>query len=334
MFLSFSTKYQSQVKLLASILTKARRLQNVSISKDTQHSSMFHRNTGQTTVDSEELQKFNNLSKEWWSPSGSLSLLHSMNSFRLPYIRDQIEKAHMTNEFDLDKKKDDREEADLSSKEPNSSLDLSSLIYPFKGLRILDIGCGGGILSEALARLGGDVLGADASRESIEVAKLHARKDPAIFNGPGSLTYRCTTVEQLLENETPYDIVCALEIIEHVNNPAQFLKACTGLVKPDGGHLIMSTISRTPLSYLLTILMAQDILKLVPDKTHKYEKYIKFAELQEIIKRSDIEKGGGFIITDVAGVGYNPITKKWTKIGEWVPWKLSVNYFLTARKLC
>ncbi|CAG8467682.1 5223_t:CDS:2 [Ambispora gerdemannii] len=281
------------------------------------------------TVNATELEKFNNLSHEWWSPNGSLGLLHRMNGFRIPYIKKQLLKTQ------------------------KQSQDENAQIYPLRGFKILDIGCGGGILSEPLARLGATVIGADASSQGIEVAKLHAKKDPALFIGPGSLDYRCTTIEQLLkENEPKFDLVCAMEIIEHVDDSTKFIKACSGLVKPDGGQLILSTISRTPLSYLLTILIAENFLRIVPEKTHDYLKYIMPEELKDTIENDynsflheddDLQvteisvkgndpKKDALRVTDITGVWYNLATEEWVEFDEKNHFRLSVNYFMTAEK--
>ncbi|CAG8707960.1 10162_t:CDS:2, partial [Ambispora leptoticha] len=299
--------------------------ENIQDSSERQHKNFS------STVNATELEKFNNLSNEWWSSNGSLKLLHRMNGFRIPYIKNQL----------------------LKTQKPNQ--DENSHIYPLRGFKILDIGCGGGILSEPLARLGATVIGADASSQGIEVAKLHAKKDPALFIGPGSLDYRCTTVEQLLkeENESRFDLVCAMEIIEHVDDSKEFIKACAGLVKPDGGQLIVSTISRTPISYLLTILIAENFLRIVPEKTHDYLKYIMPEELQDTIEsdynsymhddddglrvtgisfKGNDPKKDVLRVTDITGVWYNLATKEWVEFDEKNHLRFSVNYFMTAEK--
>ncbi|CAG8690200.1 26841_t:CDS:2 [Dentiscutata erythropus] len=278
-----------------------------------------------STINEPEILKFNQLAKEWWSPNGPVKLLHSMNPLRVSYIRQQLSKHN--NEEKL-------KNVQEGGYETSSSYDDR---IPFKNLRILDIGCGGGVLSESLVRLGASVLGADASPENIHIARLHARKDPGLYSGPGTLKYKCVPAEKLLENGESFDIVCAMEIIEHVNHPVEFLKACAGLVKP-GGHLFLSTISRTPLSYVLTILLAERVFGIVPNGTHDFNNYLKPDELQQIIDRipdndnSDDSKWGH--VTDITGIGVNPITGKWFEFNHWVPRRiqLDVNYLLTAKR--
>ncbi|RIB06298.1 S-adenosyl-L-methionine-dependent methyltransferase [Gigaspora rosea] len=293
-----------------------------------------------STINEPEIIKFSQLAKEWWSPNGPVKLLHSMNPLRVSYIRQQLSK------YDKEKLKKGQE----SGYETTSAYDDQ---IPFKNLRILDIGCGGGVLSESLVRLGASVVGADASLENIQIAKLHARKDPSLYSGPGILEYKCITAEKLLENGESFDIVCAMEIIEHVNHPVEFLKACAGLVKP-GGHLFLSTISRTPLSYVLTILLAERVFRIVPNGTHDFNNYLRPDELQQIIERipnnnvdnsntGTIDNAEGVDkkkssewgqITDITGIGVNPITGKWFEFNHWVPRRiqLDVNYLLTAKR--
>ncbi|CAJ0757695.1 17763_t:CDS:2 [Entrophospora sp. SA101] len=200
------------------------------------------------------------MAQEWWSYNGPIKLLHSMNPLRVSYIQKQLTKHHSI------------------STNYNISHDNNNDYLPFKGLRILDVGCGGGLLSESLVRLGASVLGVDASSENIKIAKLHSLKDPKLFSGPGNLEYQCITAEELVNNGELFDIVCAMEIIEHVNNPIQFIDSSKR------GFLFLSTISRTPLSYLLTIILAQNILKLVPNETHDFNKYIRHDELTNMIE--------------------------------------------------
>nr|KAJ3420657.1 hypothetical protein HK105_005417 [Polyrhizophydium stewartii] len=196
---------------------------------------------------------------------------------------------------------------------------------PFAGLRILDIGCGGGFVSEPLCRLGATVVGADASNENIQVATTHYRRDPALARGPGSIDYRHTTAESLVEQEEQFDVVVALEIIEHVNDPKQFVRTCSQLVKPEG-MLIFSTINRTPASYLFTILLAEHLLRWVPVGTHTHDKYIMPEELELYLKMAGCQP------LDVSGMGYNPLLKSWTLVSKSQPGNLEMNYILAARK--
>ncbi|KAH8557008.1 S-adenosyl-L-methionine-dependent methyltransferase [Umbelopsis sp. PMI_123] len=255
-----------------------------------------------STIDAEEVKKFSAKSAEWWDPHGEFGMLHLMNPTRVSYIRDRIS---------------------TDSKETT----------PFKGLRMLDIGCGGGLLSESLVRLGGTVVGADASYNNIQMATLHSRKDPALWTGSGKLEYRNTTAEDMLAEGETFDVVLAMEIIEHVNNPSEFLRVCTDMVRP-GGKLLLSTISRTPMAYFLTNFMAEDVLKMVHKGTHDWSKYIKSEELIEAIQSLQ----GGWNVDDVRGIAWNPLKGRWVlsdkngDIGVAGLSSLEVNYVLTASK--
>ncbi|CAI2171476.1 1139_t:CDS:2 [Funneliformis geosporum] len=271
-----------------------------------------------STIDESEVSKFNQIANEWWSPNGPVKLLHSMNPLRVSYIREQLGKSTF--------RVGDNGVKDNSYGKASQPA-LSHYHPPFKGLRILDIGCGGG----ALVRLGGSAIGADASDENIKIAQLHARKDPSLHIGPGSLEYRCITAEKLLEQGERFDVVCAMEIIEHVNNPTEFLKACAGLVKPGGGHLFLSTISRTPLSYFLTIVLAENLFKLVPQGTHDFQKYLRPKELQNVVEEIKNDDKCAKV-KDITGIGLNPITGTWFKLPNWMPGSLDVNYLFTAQR--
>ncbi|CAG8450788.1 5258_t:CDS:2 [Paraglomus occultum] len=272
-----------------------------------------------STINQAEIAKFSDLSAHWWSPSGPFALLHRMNPIRVDYIRRHL--------------------AEYRSCEEGGSLQKRHKL-PFEGLKILDVGSGGGLLSESLARLGANVVGIDASNENVQVAKFHAKKDPRLISGPGRVEYRCMTAEELLETEkNAFDAVCTMETIEHVDHPADFLKACCGLVKPTG-HLFISTISRTLLSYTLTILLAEKVLNIVPLGTHDFHKYVRPEEvslaLDEI--REDEDTNGmvnktRWVVVDTTGVGYNPIMGKWFEINRKFPWAMEVNYFLCASRV-
>ncbi|CAM0134816.1 unnamed protein product [Umbelopsis sp. WA50703] len=255
-----------------------------------------------TTIDAEEVKKFSAKSAEWWDPHGEFGMLHIMNPTRVSYIRDRVA--------------------------PSTSKNT-----PFEGLRMLDIGCGGGLLSESLVRLGGNVLGADASYSNVQMAKLHSRKDPLLWTGPGKLEYQNTTAEDLLSNGESFDVVLAMEIIEHVNNPSEFLRVCADMVRP-GGKLLLSTISRTPMAYFLTNFMAEDVLRMVHKGTHDWSKYIKSEELVEAIR----ELPGNWTVDDVRGIAWNPLKGRWVlsekngDIGVAGFNELEVNYVLSASK--
>jgi len=168
---------------------------------------------------------------------------------------------------------------------PDTELERSQVL---KGLDVLDVGCGGGLLSESLARMGATTLGIDASESNIAIASVHSSADPKLSSkstaSSGSLTYLHSSAETLLSLPKRYDVVCSLEVLEHVDNPAAFLSTCAELLKP-GGHLFLSTISRTPLAYALTILLAEDILRKVTSGTHTYSKFIKPTELVKFFRQ-------------------------------------------------
>ncbi|OCH87387.1 ubiquinone biosynthesis O-methyltransferase [Obba rivulosa] len=227
-----------------------------------------------SSVNPDEIAHFSRLSSLWWDERGEFGLLHKMNPVRMQFIRDKV----------LEMRRED--EGELSAEQEQRVLE---------GIDVVDVGCGGGLLCESLTRLGGNTLGIDASSSNIAIASLHASFDPSLSfadsasrtspppeTGPrrGRLRYEHTSVEDLLAREGPkrFDVVCSMEVLEHVDNPRAFLRNCAELVKP-GGHLFLSTISRTPLAYLLTIFAAEHLLRLVTPGTHTYAKYIKPAEL-------------------------------------------------------
>ncbi|KAF9389737.1 Hexaprenyldihydroxybenzoate methyltransferase, mitochondrial [Podila verticillata] len=240
------------------------------------------------TVNKDEIAKFAAMSDEWWAPQGPFKMLHLMNPPRIRYIRNRLE-------------------ASGAIPAPSSSAEAQSRArFPLQGLRILDVGCGGGLLAEALARLGAQVTGLDASMENIEMAKIHAQKDPLLNGGsPGSLEYRHQTAEKLLEQGLQFDVVCSMEVIEHVENPAGFLKVLGQLIKPNG-DLILSTMSRTPLAYFLTVFSAEHMLRMVPVGTHHWSKYITPKELEAGV--CDL---AGCEVLNVQGIGFNPLSGQW-----------------------
>ncbi|KAI8974524.1 ubiquinone biosynthesis O-methyltransferase [Trametes punicea] len=221
---------------------------------------------GQSSVNPDEIAHFSKLSQQWWDERGEFGLLHKMNPVRVEFVRSKV--------------------LEIQREENESRVDE---LKPLSGLDVVDVGCGGGLLCESLARLGGRTLGIDASSSNIAIASLHAAADPALASSSasdrkrkGSLTYEHTSVEELLAQRGPnsFDVVCSMEVIEHVDNPRTFLTNCAMLVKP-GGHLFLSTIARTPLSYFLTIIAAEHLLRLVAPGTHTYSKYINPDEMTE-----------------------------------------------------
>ncbi|KAF9134185.1 Hexaprenyldihydroxybenzoate methyltransferase, mitochondrial [Mortierella sp. 14UC] len=285
------------------------------------------------TVNKDEIAKFAAMSDEWWAPQGPFKMLHLMNPTRIRYIRNRLQASGALSKnggaFGGVKGEEDK---------------FSRGRFPLQGLSILDVGCGGGLLAEALARLGAKVTGLDASVENIQMARIHAIKDP-LLNGsgvaPGSLEYRHQTAEQLLEQGHQFDVVCSMEVIEHVENPAGFLKVLGQLVKPEG-DLILSTISRTPFSYFLTILCAEHLMRMVPVGTHHWSKYINPDELQ-----TGVETLSDCRVLNIQGIGFNPLSGQWeltrSRDGEsskeggllglmGPPLAEASNYFLAAKK--
>jgi len=224
---------------------------------------------------------------------GPLRTLHQINPTRISYIKKRV----------LEKK----------SKE----VDWEDNPFPLEGIRILDVGCGAGILSEPLARLGANVVGLDASANNIRVAKLHAEKDPVLGQ---RLVYVEGTAESLLIQRQQFDAVCALEVIEHVTDPKDFVRSLLHLAKP-GGKVIFSTINRTSPSYLLAIVAAEKILGLMDNGTHDWNKFVTPEELSNLV----VLEGGK--VDDITGLSYNPITRSATLTLD-----SSVNYFLCVSK--
>ncbi|OIP86843.1 MAG: bifunctional 3-demethylubiquinol 3-O-methyltransferase/2-polyprenyl-6-hydroxyphenol methylase [Rhodobacterales bacterium CG2_30_65_12] len=242
----------------------------------------------QTTVDPSEVAKFEAMSAEWWDPTGKFKPLHMMNPVRLGYISQTI-----ANTFgrDLDGEK------------------------PFAGLRLLDIGCGGGLLSEPMARLGAEVVGADAAPRNIPVAQIHAEKSGL------EIDYRVTTAEALAEAGEQFDVVLNMEVVEHVADPLAYLTACQQLLKP-GGLMIASTINRNPKSYMMAIFGAERVMRWLPVGTHDWNKFITPDELVDLLSRAR------FRVVDTSGFVFNPVSWIWS-ISET---NLSVNYVTASVK--
>jgi len=203
------------------------------------------------TINPSEIAHFSRLSSQWWDEQGEFQLLHRMNPVRVQFIREKL--------------------LEVSREQDGEDVSPSKVLY---GLDVLDVGCGGGLLSEAVARLGANVLGIDASESNIAIAKLHASADSKL----SGLSYVHGTAGSLMHSPKRYDVVCSLEVLEHVDNPASFLSECAELLKP-GGHLFLSTISRTPLAYFIIIFLAENVSRKVSPGTHTYSKFIKPSEL-------------------------------------------------------
>ncbi|MDI4237086.1 bifunctional 2-polyprenyl-6-hydroxyphenol methylase/3-demethylubiquinol 3-O-methyltransferase UbiG [Bradyrhizobium sp. 31Argb] len=239
-----------------------------------------------TTVDPAEVAKFSKLSAEWWDPRGKMAPLHKINPLRLGYIRDAA------------CRKFDRNVRSLSC---------------LSGLRTLDIGCGAGLLCEPLARLGAQVIGIDPAATNIAAAKLHADK------GHLAIDYRCTTVEEMDARER-FDIVLAMEVVEHVTDVGVFLKRCTAMLKP-GGLMVLSTLNRNWKSFALAIVGAEYVLRWLPRGTHQWSKFVTPDELAHHLQDNHLT------ITDQAGVVYNPLADKWNISSD-----MDVNYMVVAEE--
>ena len=238
-----------------------------------------------STINKEEIQKFSKLADEWWDVNGKFKPLHLFNPIRIEYITEKI-KLH----FDSNNK--------------TNFLD---------GIEILDIGCGGGLISEPLARLGGKITGIDASEKNIKVAKMHSDKSKLKIN------YLHKSPEKL-GNAKKFDVILNLEIVEHVEDVNLYIKSCYGLLK-NNGLMFTATLNRSFISYIKAIIGAEYILRWLPVGTHDWNKFIKPEELEKILIN---EK---FSTTDIKGLEFNPLTSKWKKSDN-----LSVNYIICSTK--
>ena len=240
-----------------------------------------------STVDPEEIERFSRIAGGWWDPKGKFAPLHRMNPLRIQWIRDKA----------------------------CQHFSLAPSPAPLLGLSLLDIGCGGGLISEPMCRLGAAVTGVDAGEKNIAVASAHAAQ------GGLAIDYRCTTAEALVESGAQYDIVLALEIIEHVADIAQFVKASAALLKP-GGLLIYSTMNRTPKAYALAIVGAEYILRWLPVGTHDWKKFLKPSELVAQFRHHNIE------VVELTGMVMHPLSFEWQLDAR----DLSVNYLLAGTR--
>tara|TARA_B100000780_G_C21022425_1_gene409786 strand:- start:235 stop:963 length:729 start_codon:yes stop_codon:yes gene_type:complete len=239
-----------------------------------------------STINKDEIEKFSRLADEWWDVEGKFKPLHMFNPIRIKYILD-ICSEHFS--LDLEREKS------------------------LEGLKILDVGCGGGLISEPMARLGGDVTGIDASEKNIKIASAHAKKNSL------SIKYLNTSPEKMIK-EKKYDIILNLEVVEHVDDVDLYLKSCGDLLKKNG-ILFTATINRTLISYVKAIVGAEYILRWLPIGTHDWNKFLKPEELEKKLNHLNLN------VKDISGLSYNPLFNKWKKTSD-----LSVNYIITVQK--
>ncbi len=241
-----------------------------------------------TTIDPAEVAKFQAMAADWWDPHGKFKPLHMLNPCRLDYITAQI-----AAEFDRD----------------------LTATRAFDGLRLLDIGCGGGLLSEPMARLGASVVGADAAEGNIPVAQIHAEQSGL------DIDYRHTTAEDLAAAGEQFDVILNMEVVEHVADPLAFLTACRQLLKP-GGLMVCSTINRNPKSFAVAIVGAEMVMRWLPRGTHDWRKFITPDELQDLLRNAGLDP------VDRKGMVFNPVLWRWSLSER----DLSVNYVTTSIK--
>ena len=240
-----------------------------------------------TTINKEEIQKFSSLADEWWDVKGKFKPLHMFNPIRIEYITQMIKKY-----FKISDKK----------------------INPFNELKILDIGCGGGLISEPMARLGANVTGIDASEKNIKIAQIHSEENNLKIN------YINSSPERLKEKEE-FDIILNLEIIEHVEDVKLYMNSCSKLLKK-GGLMFTATLNRTVVSYIKAIVGAEYILRWLPIGTHDWNKFIRPEELEKKLSIAN------FKTIEIKGLEFNPFNKKWKKSDN-----LSVNYIICSSKI-
>ncbi|RMF09880.1 MAG: bifunctional 2-polyprenyl-6-hydroxyphenol methylase/3-demethylubiquinol 3-O-methyltransferase UbiG [Alphaproteobacteria bacterium] len=254
----------------------------------TPHSTEPTRADRPSSLDRDEVARFDALAQTWWDPNGPMKPLHRLNPTRLQYLRQRINQHFARRPDDL---------------------------RPLAGLTVADIGCGGGLVAEPLARLGASVTGIDAAPRNIEVASRHAEAQGL------TIDYRETTAEDLVRSGARFDMVTALEIVEHVADPASFVKSLGQLVKP-GGLLIMSTLNRTSKAFLMAIVGAEYVMRWLPRGTHDWRKFLRPSELAELIRDA------GLVPHHQTGLVYNPLAGAWSLSER----DLDVNYMVSAHR--
>lgn len=240
-----------------------------------------------STIDPKDVAKFSAIADEWWDPEGKFKPLHQFNPIRLQFIRDRL-----CDHFDRD---------------PLS-------MQPLKGLSVLDVGCGGGLIAEPLARMGARVTGIDASEKNTVIAQVHAAESGL------NIDYKATTVEELAAVGEIFDAVISLEVVEHVANFELFIKGCADLMGVNSAILI-ATLNRTPKSFAFGIVGAEYIMRWLPRGTHNWRKFIRPSELTSALRRNRV------VTEEIAGLSFNPFTNKWRVNDD-----VSVNYVIFGRK--
>ena len=233
------------------------------------------------TINKKEIEKFSKIAEEWWNPEGKFKPLHKFNPIRISYIKENIIKT-----FHLELNK-----------------------TPLKNIKILDIGCGGGLLSEPMCRLGADVTGIDASDKNINIAKIHSKKNNLRIN------YICSSPEKL-NVKNKFDVILNMEIVEHVEDVNFFLKSCSNLLKKNG-IMFIATLNRTLKSYLFAIIGAEYVLRWLPIGTHEWEKFLKPEELTSELKKNNLK------LDRLDGIKFNILTDKWSVSND-----KSINYIM------
>lgn len=242
---------------------------------------------GKTTIDQSEIDRFSALAAEWWNPTGKFKPLHKFNPVRISYIRDKV--------------------CEHFGRDPRAH-------QPLQGLRVLDIGCGGGLLSEPMARMGATVLGADASEKNIAIARIHADQSGVIVD------YRAVTAEALAADDEKFDVVLNMEVVEHVSDVPFFIETCATMVKP-GGLMFIATINRTLKAAALAIVGAEYVLRWLPRGTHQYEKLVRPEEIERPLNAA------GMSVIERTGVFFSPISNQWNLSKD-----LDVNYMMLAER--
>jgi 2-polyprenyl-6-hydroxyphenyl methylase/3-demethylubiquinone-9 3-methyltransferase len=238
------------------------------------------------TINKKEIEKFSKIAEEWWNPSGKFKPLHKFNPIRIAYIKENI----------------------------INSFNIKNQTKPLKKVKILDIGCGGGLLSEPMSRLGADVVGIDASEKNIQVARLHAKRNNL------NIKYLCASPENFKE-KTKFDVILNMEIVEHVEEVDFFLKSCSKLLKKNG-IMFVATINKTLKSYIFAIIGAEYILRWLPIGTHEWEKFVRPNDLIKILKSHSCK------LDRLDGMNFNLVKDKWS-----VSFDKSVNYIAKFTKI-